>query len=105
MNQVFFNRLLHLLKERPQQGKRMVGLGADALWELWQLLAEVERAERVQQAQRPERKRQVGGGRKKEAEVLCRLLVTLLYLRQHALDASDCGNERLCGINGVELHP
>ena len=31
----------------------------------------------------PERKRQAGGGRKKEAEVLCRLLVTLLYLRQH----------------------
>ncbi len=83
MNQVFFNRLLHLLKERPQRGKRMVGLGADALWELWQRIAEVEREERVQQAQRPERKRQVGGGRKKEAEVLCRLLVTLLYLRQH----------------------
>jgi hypothetical protein len=83
MNQVFFNRLLHLLHERPQQGKRMLGLGADALWELWQRLAEVEREERVEQARRPERKRQAGGGRKKEAEVLCRLLVTLLYVRQY----------------------
>jgi len=61
----------------------MLGLGADALWELWQRLAEVEREERVEQARRPERKRQAGGGRKKEAEVLCRLLVTLLYVRQH----------------------
>lgn len=46
MKQSFFNRLLHLLNERPQQGKRMVGLGADALWELWQRIAEVEREER-----------------------------------------------------------
>lgn len=84
MNQVFCNRLLHLLNERPQQGKRMVGLGADALWELWQRIAEVERDERLKQAQRPRRKRQAGGGRKKDAQVLCRLLVTLLYLRQHS---------------------
>jgi hypothetical protein len=83
MKQSFFNGLLHLLNERPQQGKRMVGLGGDALWELWQRVAEVKREEQRQQAQRPERKRQAGGGRKKEAEVLCRLLVTLLYLRQH----------------------
>jgi hypothetical protein len=53
------------------------------LWELWQRIAEVERQERLQQAQRPDRKRQLGGGRKKDAQVLCRLLVTLLYLRQH----------------------
>ena len=83
MNQPFFNRLLHLLNERPQQGKRMVGLGADALWELWQRIVEVERGQRYQQAQRLGRKRQAGGGRKKDAEVLCRLLVTLIYLRQH----------------------
>lgn len=83
MNQDFFNRLLHLLNEHPAQGKRMVGLGAEALWELWQRIAEVERAARVERAQQPQRKRQIGGGRKKDAEVLCRLLVTLLYLRQH----------------------
>lgn len=83
MQQAFFNRLLHLLNERPQQGKRMVGLGANALWELWQRVVEVEREERLKQAQRPERKRQAGGGRKKDAQVLCRLLVSLLYLRQH----------------------
>ena len=29
------------------------------------------------------RKRQSGGGRKKDAKLLCRLLVTLLYVRQH----------------------
>jgi hypothetical protein len=32
MNQRFFNRILHLLEERPEQGKRMIGLGAPALW-------------------------------------------------------------------------
>ena len=58
MKQSFFNHLLHLLNERPQQGKRMVGLGVDALWELWQRVAEVKRAEQRQQAQRPGRKRQ-----------------------------------------------
>lgn len=61
----------------------MIGLGPEALWELWQRIAEVEQQERLQQAQRPDRKRQIGGGRKKDAQVLCRLLVTLLYLRQH----------------------
>lgn len=83
MKQAFFNRLLHLLNTHPQQSKRMVGLPAEALWELWQRIAEVERAERLRQAQRPQRKRQAGGGRKKDVEVLGRLLVTLLYLRQH----------------------
>ena len=83
MKQSFFNRLLHLLNERPQQGKRMVGLGADALWELWQRIAEVERLQRQQQTQRVGRKRLAGGGRKKDGEVLCRVLVTLVYLRQH----------------------
>ena len=28
MNQGFFNRLLHLINEKPKQGKRMIGLGA-----------------------------------------------------------------------------
>jgi hypothetical protein len=36
------------------------------------------------QAHRPGRKRQAGGGRKKEAEVLCRLRVTRLYVGQHS---------------------
>ncbi|HEY9818428.1 MAG TPA: transposase family protein, partial [Candidatus Obscuribacterales bacterium] len=83
MNQRFFNRLLHLVNKRPQHGKRMVGMGADALWELWQRIAEAEHTERQQQAQRPDRKRQAGGGRKKETHLLCRLLVTLMYLRHH----------------------
>ncbi len=61
----------------------MIGLGATALRELWQLLSELERAAQQQRVNAPDRKRQVGGGRKKDAEVLCRLLVTLLYLRQH----------------------
>jgi len=43
----------------------------------------LEQAGQQQRIHDPERKRQVGGGRKKKAEVLCRLLVTLLYLRQH----------------------
>ena len=76
MNQAFFNRLLHLLNEHPQRGKRMVGMGAEALWELWHRVSEAERENQRQQAQRLDRKRQAGGGRKKEAEVLCRLLVT-----------------------------
>ncbi|MBD1865083.1 MULTISPECIES: transposase family protein [Trichocoleus] len=83
MKQSFFNRLLHLFNTHPQLGKRMVGLGAKALWELWQRMTEAEQAERLRQAQRPGRKRQAGGGRKKDVAVLGRLLVTLIYLRQH----------------------
>ena len=83
MDQSFFNRILHLVNARPQEGRRMIGLGATALWELWQLLNELDREAQQQRVNDPERKRQVGGGRKKDAEVLCRLLVTLLYLRQH----------------------
>ena len=83
MDQSFFNRILHLVNARPQEGKRMIGLGAAALWELWQLLSELERAAQQQRDTAPGRKRQSGGGRKKEAQVLCRLLVALLYLRQY----------------------
>ena len=61
----------------------MIGLGAAAVWELWQLLRELERAAQQQRDTAPGRKRQSGGGRKKEAQVLCRLRVALLYLRQH----------------------
>lgn len=104
MKQSFFNRLLHLLNERPQQGKRMVGLGADALWELWQRIAEVERLQRQQQAERVGRKRLAGGGRKKDGEVLCRLLVTLVYLRQHWTMQAIAEAKDLCGIDRMELH-
>jgi hypothetical protein len=83
MDQSFFNRILHLVNARPQEGRRMIGLGATALWELWQRVSERVRAEQQQRMNDPVRKRQAGGGRKKDAEVLCRLLVTLLYLRQH----------------------
>ena len=61
----------------------MTGLGAAALWELWQRMNQLDQAVHLERAHAPERKRQSGGGRKKEAEVLCRLLVALLYLRQH----------------------
>jgi len=43
MNQAFFHRLLHLLNEEPQRGKRLVGPGVDALWELWQRVAEAQK--------------------------------------------------------------
>jgi DDE superfamily endonuclease/Helix-turn-helix of DDE superfamily endonuclease len=66
----------------------MFGLGANALWELWQRIREETKAAILQQAQRPSRQRQAGGGHQKAADVLCRLLVTLIYLRQHwTLDA------------------
>ncbi len=83
MDQSFFNRILHLVNARPEAGKRMIGLSAAALWELWQQVSELERAAQQQRHYHPGRQRQAGGGRKKEALVLCRLLVTLLYLRQH----------------------
>jgi hypothetical protein len=71
------------------------------LWELWQRVAEVKRAEQRQPAHRPGRKRQAGGGRKKDAEVLCRLLVTLLYLRQHWTmqaigETIECAESTVC---------
>lgn len=83
MDAAFFNRLIHLVDVNPQRSKRMFGLGATALWELWQGICDKAKAEELKQAQRPERKRQTGGGRKKAADVLCRLLVSLIYLRQH----------------------
>lgn len=83
MDQSFFNRLLHLINARPKQGKRMIGLGATALWELWQRVSELDGAAQQHRINARTRKRQAGGGRKKAAQVLCRLLVTLLYLRQH----------------------
>jgi hypothetical protein len=83
MDQNFFNQILHLVEAHPQQGRRMIGLGSTALWELWQRVSEMVREEGQHRVKDSVRKRQKGGGRKKEAEVLCRLLVTLLYLRQH----------------------
>ncbi|MGH2415373.1 MAG: transposase [Microcystaceae cyanobacterium] len=83
MNHAYFNRILHLLDQRPQQGKRLIGLGVDAFWELWQRVEELEKAARLQRAGQPERQRQAGGGAKKSANGVSRLLVCLLYLRQH----------------------
>jgi hypothetical protein len=101
MKQDFFNRLLHLLHECPQQGKRMVGLGPEALWELWQRIADLKREEDLKRAKRPGRQRQIGGGRKRDANLLCRLLVTLIYLRQHwtmqaIAEILDCAESTVC---------
>jgi len=45
----------------------MIGLEPLALWELWQRLAALEQAARQERAHRADRKRQAGGGRKKDA--------------------------------------
>jgi len=82
-----FNRILHLLEERPAQGKRMIGLGPLALWELWQRLAALEQAARQERAQRADRKRQAGGGRKKDGNVLLRFYCG----PAHAMRGSDRG--------------
>ena len=74
----------------------MMGLGANALWELWQRVAKQEKIKNREQGNRPERKRQAGGGRKKEAQLLCRLLVALLYMRQHSLNARISRISWLC---------
>jgi DDE superfamily endonuclease/Helix-turn-helix of DDE superfamily endonuclease len=83
MNERFFNRLLHLLEDYPQKGRRMVGLSAAALWELWQRIEPLVDAAEQERLTRPDRQRQAGGGCKKAVPSLCRLLVALLYLRQH----------------------
>ena len=79
----------------------MLGLGSDALWELWQRITDLKREEDATRAQRPGRQRQVGGGRKRDAGVLCRLLVTLIYLRQHWTmqaigETLDCAESTVC---------
>jgi hypothetical protein len=56
---------------------------AAAFWELWQRVEELDKVARVASAQHPERQRQAGGGAKKSANLVSRLLVCLLYLRQH----------------------
>ena len=83
MNHAYFNRILHLLQQRPQQGKRLIGLGATAFGELWHRVEEQDKMTRQRRANRPGRQRQAGGGRDKSATVVSRLLVCLLYLRQH----------------------
>lgn len=83
MNHAYFNRILHLLQQHPQQGKRLIGVAAAAFWELWQRVEELDKVARQQRVQQPERQRQAGGGAKKFANVVSRLLVCLLYLRQH----------------------
>ncbi len=60
----------------------MIGLGAASLWEVWQRINPLGQAIHLERGNAPERRRQSGGGRQKDAEVLCQLLVTLLYLRQ-----------------------
>ena len=101
MNKKFFNGILHLLDKRPQQGKRMIGIGSTALWELWQRIAELDQVAQQKRAHRAGRKRQAGGGRKKNAIVLCRLLVVLLYLRQHwtmqsIAECISCAESTVC---------
>jgi DDE superfamily endonuclease/Helix-turn-helix of DDE superfamily endonuclease len=83
MDSAFFNRLIHLVDGNPQRSKRMFGLGGIALWELWQRICDEAKTEALKQAQRSDRKRRTGGGRPYAADVLCRLLVSLIYLRQH----------------------
>jgi hypothetical protein len=78
-----------------------VGLSPEALWELWQRLAELKQEERLKRAQQPGRQRHVGGGRKQDANVLCRLLVTVIYLRQHwtmqaLAETLDCAESTVC---------
>lgn len=83
MNQAYFNRIIHLVNKHPEQGRRLLGMGAEALWELWQRILEMDQQQQQQRVNRPDRQRQAGGGRKKAGDVLCRLIVSLLYLRQH----------------------
>ncbi len=83
MNEHLLNGILHLLESRPQQGKRMIGLSASALWELWQRIQVAVDAAVAARNARPERQRAAAGGRGKDTVALGRLLVTLLYLRQH----------------------
>jgi hypothetical protein len=64
----------------------LIGLSATALWELWQRVIELDNAAGQQRAEESGRKRQAGGGRKKAANVLCRLLVTLIDLLMRALN-------------------
>jgi hypothetical protein len=62
MHQPFFNRILHLINARPKQGRRMIGLGAAALWELWQRMNELDQAAQQQRAHHPERQDKPGVG-------------------------------------------
>ncbi len=83
MNHSYFNRTLHLLDHPLQKGKRLIGLGASAFWELWQRVEELDKETGRQRA-------------KKSANVMSRLLVGLLYLRRHwTMQALAKRNDRL----------
>ena len=101
MDQSFFNRILHLVNTRPQAGRRMIGLGRIALWELWQRIRDVDGVAEAQRGKAPERKRQVGGGRRSSVSAVGDPGVSAATLD----DARVRRNDWLCRINGVELHP
>ncbi len=42
--QVMDQRFSHLINTRPKQGRRMIGLGAKALWDLWQRVSKLDHA-------------------------------------------------------------
>ena len=56
MDTNFFNRLLHLINARPKQGKRLIGIGLVALWELWQRIEARIESEKKERGNAPERK-------------------------------------------------
>ena len=98
MNHAYFNRILHLLQQRPQQGKRLIGLGATAFGELWHRVEEQDKMTRQRRADRPGRQRQAGGGMDKSANVS--------VVSATALDDAVVGRDaRLQRSDGVELHP
>lgn len=83
----------------------MIGLGATALWELWQRVSELVREGQQQRRNDPDRKRQAGGGRKKDALSDMSAPGDTALFEATLDDASLSGNDGMHRINCVELHP
>ena len=105
MNQAYSNRIIHLMNERPEQGRRLLGIGAEALWELWQRILEMDQQLQHQRLNRP-KPSETSGGWPQESGGCVVSINCGAALSETALDDAGIGRmPRLCRINAVELHP
>lgn len=75
------------LREDPSWVLLLMGLPAETFWQLIEAVEKVYLSYEHQRHQRPDRKREVGGGRKCDLPVVIRVALVLTYLRLHVNQA------------------
>ena len=73
------------LREDPSWIPLLMGLPAEAFWQLVEAVKTAYPSYEQQRHQRPDRKRGVGGGRKCDLPLVIRVALVLTYLRLHVI--------------------